>query len=82
MGWLLGPSIASLFIALVAMYLYRHITAGIHSGLAGIGQLVLFVSTWTFVTVYSLDQKMGWLKGKSKGVGREKKTFLTSKKFW
>lgn len=50
MGWLVGPTLASFFVAFLVVKLFDHIFAGVTGSVIGIARFSLFVGTWTAVS--------------------------------
>jgi hypothetical protein len=53
MGWLVGSILASLVAAVIVVKIFDYLFAGMAGGLANTARAVLFVATWTAVTVKS-----------------------------
>ena len=50
MGWLVGPTIASLVAAFIAVKLVEYVFGGVSGSLMNVAKPILFVVTWTAVT--------------------------------
>jgi hypothetical protein len=53
MGWLVGAVLASLVASVIIVKVFDYLFAGLMGGLASTARTVLFVGTWTAVTVSS-----------------------------
>jgi len=52
-GWLLGPTLASMVMALIVVRIFDYLVVGAASGLVNTARAGLFVGTWTAVTTGS-----------------------------
>ena len=50
MGWLVGPTIASLVAAFIAVKLVEYVFGGVSGTLMNVAKPILFVATWTTVS--------------------------------
>ena len=50
MGWLLGPTLASFFLAVIVVKVFEYVIPGVMSSLMSVPKAGLFVVTWTAVT--------------------------------
>ena len=51
MSWLIGSTMASLVIAFIVVRIFDHIFAGVTGGVSHVIRAILFVASWTAVTV-------------------------------
>ena len=54
MGWLIGPTLFAIFLAVVAVkiyeYVFPYVLSGVTGGLVSVTKAGLFIVTWTAVT--------------------------------
>ena len=50
MGWLVGPTIASLVAAFIAVKLVEYVFGGVSGTLMNVAKPILFVVTWTTIS--------------------------------
>ena len=54
MGWLIGPTLFAIFLAVVAVKIYEYVVpyvlSGVTGGLVSVTKAGLFIVTWTAVT--------------------------------